>query len=309
MKDQDKNKPANGSEPSPESHGHLLHPYGMQGEEGNGEDAVSEGGGQPQSDKPGEGEPSSKGDGAESPDAQEGQGICQDGVERGPVSKSAVDASSYEAAPMQSEPACESAGIGCEIGETCNRGCTDTRAQDDGEGGSQAFRPARAWNFGSQTEDPSPDAMVPDQAAGVSACSYDSYGYGHDPSHHNLDLGKRGEDAAAAFLVRRGFNILARNYQCAAGEADIVAEFWDGAERELHFVEVKTRTSTYNGFPEEAVDERKRRRYERISEIYLSNFGQGEMRVTFDIISILVTGEHSAYLRMHSNVLANDCAR
>ncbi len=146
-----------------------------------------------------------------------------------------------------------------------------------------------------------------DTETGVSNCSYDGYAYGKEGNHHNIDLGKRGEDAAAAFLQRKGFEILARNYTCPAGEADIVAEYWDGDCRELHFVEVKTRTSTFNGFPEEAVDAKKRDRYERISEIYLSNFGRGEARVTFDIISILVTGEHSAYLRMHCNVLASDC--
>lgn len=147
-----------------------------------------------------------------------------------------------------------------------------------------------------------------DAGPGASSCAYDGYAYGRNPRHHNIDLGRRGEDAACAFLERKGFEILARNYRCAAGEADIIAEYWEGCCREVHFIEVKTRTSTFNGFPEEAVDAKKRDRYERISEIYLSNFGRGEARITFDIITILVTGEHSAYLRMHSNVLANDCA-
>ena len=36
--------------------------------------------------------------------------------------------------------------------------------------------------------------------------------------------GKRGEDAAAMALVRNGYEILARNWRCAEGELDLVAQ-------------------------------------------------------------------------------------
>ena len=125
--------------------------------------------------------------------------------------------------------------------------------------------------------------------------------------HHNQDLGRKGENAAAYFLERNGFEILERNWKCLAGEADIIAQRDTNGWREIHFIEVKTRTSTCMGFPEEHVDKEKRQRYERISEIYLREHDTGEVNVTFDIISLLVTGKNSAFMRMHFNVLAVDC--
>jgi putative endonuclease len=124
---------------------------------------------------------------------------------------------------------------------------------------------------------------------------------------HNLELGKRGEDAAVRFLTGKGFTILERNWKCAAGEADIIAEFENWDYKEIHFIEVKTRTSTCTGFPEEAVDQRKRRRYERISEMYLREHYPGEARITFDVISLLATGSDHAYMKMVTNVLSCDC--
>jgi putative endonuclease len=55
-----------------------------------------------------------------------------------------------------------------------------------------------------------------------------------DPRRH---LGQLGEQLAAEHLVRRGFEIVERNYRTRWGELDIVA--FDG--RVLAFCEVKTR--------------------------------------------------------------------
>ena len=38
----------------------------------------------------------------------------------------------------------------------------------------------------------------------------------------NLPLGARGERLAKRFLKRRGLKILATNYRCPAGEADLI---------------------------------------------------------------------------------------
>lgn len=165
-----------------------------------------------------------------------------------------------------------------------------------------------------ETEHPAQAALVPESAgaqvgATVSAACADDPSTGEAQeagrdSRHNKDLGERGEEAACAFLIRRGFDIVERNWVCAAGEADIIA-----IENEtLHFIEVKTRMSEARGFPAEAVDVAKRDRYERIAELYLRSLeGGDDICVTFDVISILVTGEHRAFLRFHRNVLSGDC--
>lgn len=111
------------------------------------------------------------------------------------------------------------------------------------------------------------------------------------------ELGRRGEAAAVRFLKRRGLDILETNWSCFAGEADIIAL----DEGDLCFIEVKTRSQVEKGFPAEAVDARKRERYERIAACYLQTYGDAEARVRFDVISILVLSNHHAFLRYHVN--------
>lgn len=120
-------------------------------------------------------------------------------------------------------------------------------------------------------------------------------------SYSPHELGKRGEEAAACFLERREYEILDRNWKCIAGEADIVALQDDT----LCFIEVKTRKDAQKGFPSEAVDTRKRSRYERIAACYLKDHDYADVRVRFDIIAILVLGEGRAFLRHHLNAFGS----
>lgn len=120
-------------------------------------------------------------------------------------------------------------------------------------------------------------------------------------SYSPHELGKRGEEAAACFLERREYEILDRNWKCIAGEVDIVALQNDT----LCFIEVKTRKDAQKGFPSEAVDTRKRSRYERIAACYLKDHDYADVRVRFDIIAILVLGEDRAFLRHHLNAFGS----
>lgn len=119
-------------------------------------------------------------------------------------------------------------------------------------------------------------------------------------SAHNLEFGKRGENAAARYLKGRGYEILDRNWTCPAGEADIVAE--DAGT--LVFIEVKTRSNIDKGFPAEAVDARKRSRYEKIAAWYLKESELVDIPVRFDIVALLVVAEDRALLRHYCNAFA-----
>lgn len=110
---------------------------------------------------------------------------------------------------------------------------------------------------------------------------------------NNKKLGKRGEDAATAFLIRRGYEIVERNWTCFAGEADIICRF----DKTLVFVEVKTRKGIEHGFPSEHVDKSKRNRYEKIALAYISENVFEEMQFRFDVISIIVDNPKLAYVR------------
>lgn len=124
----------------------------------------------------------------------------------------------------------------------------------------------------------------------------------HD-NHHNIDLGRKGEDAAVKFLESKDFEIIERNWKTAAGEADIIAK----DDEYIHFIEVKTRMGDGRGFPEESVTKKKRRRYESIAEMYLQTYDGDDIGITFDIISINVLSNSRAILRFHRNVLSCDC--
>lgn len=144
-------------------------------------------------------------------------------------------------------------------------------------------------------KDASPDTTAKDDSPGTTAKKPRK-----KRNTHNKDLGARGEEAAAQYLYKRGYEIEYRNWTCPAGEADIIAR----DENALVFVEVKTRTGCEKGLPEEAVNERKRRRYENIAATYLAQNDVVDMQVRFDIVSILVVAEDRALIRHHINAFA-----
>jgi putative endonuclease len=111
-------------------------------------------------------------------------------------------------------------------------------------------------------------------------------------------LGQVGEQMAAEHLVRRGFEIVERNYRTRWGELDIVA--FDG--RVLAFCEVKTRRiSRGNGSPFDAIRSVKRSRVRRMAGSWLRDrpdhpFARvlrfDAIGVTFDPAGRLLSIEH-----------------
>ncbi len=80
-------------------------------------------------------------------------------------------------------------------------------------------------------------------------------------------LGTRGEDATAAWYLEQGYELLARNWRCPAGEADIVAR--RGAV--LVVCEVKTRRGSRFGSGAEAVTRLKVARLRRTAASFLAS--------------------------------------
>lgn len=95
-------------------------------------------------------------------------------------------------------------------------------------------------------------------------------------------LGRRGEDAAARFLRRLGYVIVARGHRDKIGEIDLIAV--DG--RTVVFVEVKTRTGELKGTPAEAVDEDKQRRLTRLAAAYMKRHDLLDCKARFDIVAV-----------------------
>jgi putative endonuclease len=99
----------------------------------------------------------------------------------------------------------------------------------------------------------------------------------------HLLKGRKGERIACRYLLRRGFDILARRYRLRSGELDIVA-----LERDtLVFIEVKTRGSREFGEPWEFVDWRKQQILRRAAEEFIATFDLGQYAYRFDIVSVV----------------------
>jgi len=102
---------------------------------------------------------------------------------------------------------------------------------------------------------------------------------------HNQLTGIKGEQRAVHFLQQIGYEILETNWRWKRCEVDIIARF----QNTLIFAEVKTRTSTTYGLPEESVSATKQQKLTEAAEEYAEqNQHKGEIR--FDIISIIIKG-------------------
>lgn len=97
-------------------------------------------------------------------------------------------------------------------------------------------------------------------------------------------VGTKYEQLAAKYLTDNGLEILTMNYRCRIGEIDIVAR----NEDYLVFCEVKYRSNSNYGYPEEAVDARKQHKIKSTASWFLNeNPSYFNDNIRFDVISIL----------------------
>ena len=93
--------------------------------------------------------------------------------------------------------------------------------------------------------------------------------------------GAWGEECAAAYLRRRGYRILARNYSCRFGEIDIIA-----ADRHyVVFVEVKLRASDRFVRAGAYVTPAKQARIRTAASLWLAEH-ETQLQPRFDVIEI-----------------------
>lgn len=101
--------------------------------------------------------------------------------------------------------------------------------------------------------------------------------------HERRQFGNKGEEDAAAFLLKQGWTILEKQYRSPFGEVDLIA-----LDRDIVvFVEVKSRRSSAYGFPEESVTKRKRRHLAAAAHCYLTVKGWEERPFRIDVLSLL----------------------
>lgn len=99
-------------------------------------------------------------------------------------------------------------------------------------------------------------------------------------------LGRWGENLAASYLCDQGYTILERNARNSYGEIDLVACQDLSGGNVIVFVEVKTRTSTAYGLPEDSVSTRKQAHMLSAAQAYLQDHPELECAWRIDVIAI-----------------------
>jgi len=106
-------------------------------------------------------------------------------------------------------------------------------------------------------------------------------------AQHN-ELGKKGEEIAADFLQKVGYEILERNWVFQKAELDIVAQ----KDNILAIVEVKTRTSADFGLPQDFVKGKKIQNLVKAVDQYMTEKDL-DLEVRFDIIGIVLNNKET----------------
>lgn len=101
-----------------------------------------------------------------------------------------------------------------------------------------------------------------------------------------LHFGRRAEQAAAQYYQEQGFSVVDRNHRYRRAEIDLIVE----KEDLLVFVEVKARSSSQFGFPENFVSPAQQARVCVVAEHYIAE-RNWHMRIRFDIIAIVKQAE------------------
>lgn len=102
---------------------------------------------------------------------------------------------------------------------------------------------------------------------------------------HN-ELGSKGEQLAVDFLIKKGYDILDRNYRFDKAEVDIIAQ----KDNILAITEVKTRSTIDFGNPQDFVKPKQiQRLVKAVDEYVIANALDVEVR--FDIIAIIKEGK------------------
>lgn len=102
----------------------------------------------------------------------------------------------------------------------------------------------------------------------------------------NKNTGNKGEAIATKWLVEKDYTILHNNWRYKHFEVDIIAT----KNNCLHFIEVKTRTNTKFGLPEESINTAKMNALKKAASAFLEQFPQWK-NLQFDVVAITLKND------------------
>ncbi len=97
-----------------------------------------------------------------------------------------------------------------------------------------------------------------------------------------IELGKRGENLAAEYLVKRGFSIISKNVRTPYGELDLIGV----QSGTLVIFEVKTRRTDTYGYPEDAISMTKRAHLIDSAQAFIQDHPELPATWRIDVIAI-----------------------
>jgi len=117
----------------------------------------------------------------------------------------------------------------------------------------------------------------------------------------NRQKGSEGEEIAADYLRKNGYEIIDTNYSVKFGEIDlIVSTHSESSGRVLVFVEVKLKTTDDFGTPEEMIGKSKLFQVQRMAQLYLMQ--NPEIERTYDsfrIDAVCIVGSKNKIVRIN----------
>jgi putative endonuclease len=113
---------------------------------------------------------------------------------------------------------------------------------------------------------------------------------------------QQGEDLAAKYLRRHGYQILDRNVHLGRFEIDIIARDGDT----IAFVEVKTRKSDAYAAPEENVTPEKRRHIRHAAHLYIAQPDAPDTYYRYDVVSVVMPEKGRAVVTLFKNAFEDE---
>lgn len=100
------------------------------------------------------------------------------------------------------------------------------------------------------------------------------------------EIGRWGENLTCQYLEKNNYKIIERNFLCRQGEIDIIAK--DIIQKELVFIEVKTRSNFKYGNPAEAVNPEKQKHMIKAIQYYIYKNHIKNIPIRIDVIEVYI---------------------
>ena len=104
----------------------------------------------------------------------------------------------------------------------------------------------------------------------------------------NRKIGDIGEEVSIRFLEKKGYKLIEKNYLKKFGEIDLIFK----KEGKIFFIEVKTGEKESKFLPEENLNRKKIKKFERIGEFYIQEKKLESIQYFFSAIFVYLDSEN-----------------